>query len=400
MNQHKVTYIQRFIYPDSTAAGLQSIQMAAAFSRACGEGHLLVHDLTEGSETIKAHYGLEDSPLRLWSLHMRRNPLYRNTMSRFITFNSAIAGLFAIHPQWRGSQRKVLFTRSRLEAIYWGLMRRYWWWMRDWVLVFEAHDLDVPMLNGGYDRQAAKSKRTLRALKNYDVVLAITKGLVEDITEFSEGAVKPTLVPLSTGLPRLERAPEVTIPAEQVTLGYIGTVDQMRGVDHVLLALKHLPENVKLRIVGKVPGGPDNHPAWLADLLKDPQIAAKVEIRAPVPYARVASEIDACDIVIQPAGLNTHAARYAAPLKLFDYLARGKAILTAGVPSHLELLTNEVETVIYEPGSPESLAARVMTLLERPALAQHIATRAWERSAEFTYDARAQKILALVDEKK
>jgi glycosyltransferase involved in cell wall biosynthesis len=400
MNQHKVAYIQRFIYPDSTAAGLQTIQMAAAFSRVCGDGHLLVHDLSEQSETIKTHYGLENSPLHLWSMHMRRNPLYRNAMTRFLSFNSALAAIFATHPKWRGSQRKVLFTRSRLEAIYWGLMRRYWWWMRDWVLVFEAHDLEVPMQNGSYDRQTPKSKRTLRALKNYDVVLAITKGLAEDIADFSEGAVKPELVALSTGLPRLERAPEVKIAAAQVTLGYIGTVDQMRGVDHVLLALKHLPEGIKLRIVGKVPGSPDQRPAWLAELLNDSQIAPKVEIRAPVPYAQVAAEIDACDIMIQPAGLNTHAARYAAPLKLFDYMARGKAILTAGVPGHLELLTDEVETAIYEPGKPESLAARVVTLLEQPALAQQIATKAWERSAEFTYDARAQKILALVDAKK
>jgi len=112
----------------------------------------------------------------------------------------------------------------------------------------------------------------------------------------------------------------------------------------------------------------------------------------------VAAQIDACDIVLQPAGLNTHASRYAAPLKLFDYMARGKPIVAAGVPCHRELLQDGINARIYRPGDPEDLAACIMSLVEHPQQAEAIARTAWEQSADYTYDARARQILDMIEQ--
>jgi len=404
---YQIAYISRLIYPDRSANALQTIQMAAAFGRQTGDAYLFVHDLADSEGQIRQQYAVDGSPLRIWSLHAQRWPsfVYGNGKARFLAYNSAVAAILGLHPVWRraSGQRKVLFVRSRLESLYWGLMRPYLWWLRDWVFVYEAHDLEVPLRDGepvAYDYGSSRTMRTARALQNYDLVLAVTKELAEDIQIFTQGGVEPRVVPLCTGLQRLQRPPVVRFSPDRVVLGYIGTADRMRGVDHVLEALRFLPDRIHLRVVGRVRYSSDSGDttAWLSELLSDPDIASRAELDPPVPYAEVAAQIDACDIVLQPAGLNTHTSRYAAPLKLFDYMARGKPIVAAGVPCHLELLQDGVNARIYRPGDPEDLAACIMSLIEHPQQAEAMARRAWEQSANYTYEVRARRVLELVDE--
>ena len=397
-----IAYVSRHIYPDPTAAALQTIQMAAAFAHQTGDAHLFVHDLADSEKQIRQQYAVEESPLRIWPLHAKRWPsrVYGNGKARFLTYNSAVAAILGFHPAWwqASGQRKVLFVRSRLESSYWGLMRPYLWWLRDWILVYEAHDLQVPLRDAEsvvYGYNSPRTRRTARALKNYDLVLAITGELAEDIQVFTQGGVEPRVVPLCTGLQRLRRPPVVRLSSEQVVLGYIGTVDIEHGIGDLFQAVGLLPENYVLRIVGRVRAGVQ---AWLDRWMEDPARLRRIELRPPINYSEVMAEIDACDIVLAPAGNTVHSKRYRSPLKLFDYMARGKPIVAAGVPCHLELLQDGVNARIYRPGDPEDLAACIMSLVQQPQQAEGIVRMAWEQSANYTYDARARRILELVDE--
>src|SRR5690606_30018575 len=138
-------------------------------------------------------------------------------------------------------------------------------------------------------------------------------------------------------------------------------VDLLRGTDDILKAMRFTPDNIRLKIVGRISDNNDSNTDWLQDLLKDPSIANKVVIYPPVPYAKVVDEIDSCDILLQPSGSNTHASRYANPLKLFDYMARGKPIVAADVPSHREILEGH-NALFYRPGHPENLAHCITSL--------------------------------------
>jgi glycosyltransferase involved in cell wall biosynthesis len=405
-SNHKIAYISRLIYPSPAANALQTIHMATALAQQTGDTSLFVHDLAASEPEIRQQYGLVESPLRIVPLNTSRWPrrLYENTMARFLSYNSLVAGRLGLHREWRQAraQRKVLYVRSRLEALYWGLMRPYLGWLRDWIFIYEAHDLEGDSEEDDQAPSLSRLARTKRALGNYDLVICITGPLAGDIEAFTEGAVKPVVLSLATGLPRLQTCPQPGLDNHlgKITLGYVGTVDQMRGVDDVFKALRFLPDQIRLRIVGRIPdsNGSEGMPAWLSDLLRDPAIANRVEFHSPVPYSQVAAEIDACDLVLQPAGLNAHASRYAAPLKLFDYMARGKPILAAGVPCHLELLQDGMNARIYKPGDPQDLASEIMTLVNQPLQAEAIAKAAWEQSANYTYQARAKRILQLVDE--
>ena len=53
---------------------------------------------------------------------------------------------------------------------------------------------------------------------------------------------------------------------------------------------------------------------------------------------------------------------YASPLKLFEYMALGRAIVASGSPNIREILDHEQDALLFEPGSPTSLAAAICRL--------------------------------------
>ena len=405
----KIAYIQRLRYPDPSAAALQSISMAAAFSKRV-DTTFFVHDVTVPERQIRDTYSIKDAPLHIQSLYSERWPklLYHSGL-RHLVYNGIIALLFGFQHKWHTSlkQCNVLFVRSRREILFWGLYRSWFPWLRNWIFICELHDLMISQGAGSGETLSQKSKEkninlVTKALKNFDLVLPITRALGEDLVSLFQGKIQINVVTLSTGLSRLDNSPVLPNRQDkQIVLGYIGTIDQMRGTDQVFQALRSLPSNFVLRVVGVIKGKDKNgnYPEWLSKLLAEPSIAQKVSFSDPMPYHLIATEIDSCDIVLQPAGLNEHAMRYAAPLKLFDYMARGKPIIAADVPAHKELLQDGVNARLYRAGEPENLAAVILSLAENLLQQQEIAIQAWKQSINYTYEARAKKIINLIEQK-
>lgn len=411
-SKYKIAYVSRVIYPSSRAHALQTIQMAAAFANRTGDAHLFVRDIAASKEYIRQHYDINGSPLQIWSLHANRLPMrLRGVYGLPSIFNSAIATILGLKRTWRlaSVRRKVLFNRGIGDFTYWGLMRPHLLGFRKWIFVYEAHDVaglrpEAALEENPFDLQdgseGRRRQRQFRAMKNYDLILCVTQVLSDDLKRWSSGRLQPHVVRHASALPRLPRSPELRPFGDRVLLGYIGTIDTYRGIDKLLMAMRFLPENYVLRLVGRVPDRSNNgqDPEWLRDLLHDPDISSKVELFPCVPVHNVVEEIDRCDILLQPASSHILTLRYASPLKSFDYMVRGKPIVAADVPCHRELFQDGVNALLYRYDDVEHIAASIKSMIEQPQRAESIARRAWEQSAEYTYDARARRILDLVDE--
>jgi glycosyltransferase involved in cell wall biosynthesis len=396
---YKIAYVSRETYPNPNASSLQTLNMVAALTHYAGSVYLFVHELADSEASICEKYGVGESGLRFWSLKLNRWPssLRATSFLRAVLYNTQIAFLLNAHRRWRRSpgSRPVLFVRSRLEGLYWGLMRPYLWPMRDWLFVYEVHDIGLPLNkdNTGYDGESKRGQRTIKALKNYDLVLAKTAVMAADLQAMTKDAVKPIVFPNGSAL-RRDSPPNVELKPDKVLLGYVGTVDLSHGVEVLITALRHLPDSWRLRLVGRVSL---DRQSWIETQLRDPALAGRVEYCSPVGYGEVTRHIDECDILLVPAGDTTLSNRYRSPLKIFDYMARGKPIVATRVPAHLELLTEGVNAVMFEPGNFVDLAAQIKALVEQPEQAQRIAHTAWELSAQYTYDGRAQNLLQLID---
>ncbi|HKU65491.1 MAG TPA: glycosyltransferase, partial [Rhizomicrobium sp.] len=85
----------------------------------------------------------------------------------------------------------------------------------------------------------------------------------------------------------------------------------------------------------------------------------------------LAGYISAFDIALQP-----EVTAYASPLKLFEYMALGRAIIAPDAPNIREILTHEVDALLFEPDNPQSLATAIRRLAGDGALRARLGTAA------------------------
>jgi glycosyltransferase involved in cell wall biosynthesis len=88
---------------------------------------------------------------------------------------------------------------------------------------------------------------------------------------------------------------------------------------------------------------------------------------------------------------------YASPLKLFEYLALGKAIVGPAQPNIEEILRQDHNAVLFDPADPNGLAAAVSRLCGDAALRSRVAENAQRTIADMqlTWGANARKVVGL-----
>jgi glycosyltransferase involved in cell wall biosynthesis len=403
MENIKLAYIHTMAFPSQEANALDAIWTASALSRRVNTTFFMPRRNTSISD-MKKYYGISDSPLRIQSMYLNLFPdrfllAYKNS------YEQALSIHFHIRAGWAGFiGQKILYVRHPKELLFWGLQRERQKWLRNWTLCYESHDplgLNPNHFQGknpfelkdgteGIHRQAV-----LKAAKNFDLIICNSQALAEDLESWTKKNIQPHFVPLASLLPRLPESPKIHF-GERILLGYIGTIDQYRGVNILLEAMRYLPKNCFLKIVGRFREEEGVDPDWLNKVMGDLQIGPKVELKGPIPINEVMDEIDQCDIVIQPASADILDSRYATPQKSFDYMVRGKPIVAGDVPCHRELFHDGKSATLYRL-NPQSLAECVMNLVRNPGHAEKIAREAWEQSAQYYLARRVDNILNLVE---
>jgi glycosyltransferase involved in cell wall biosynthesis len=84
------------------------------------------------------------------------------------------------------------------------------------------------------------------------------------------------------------------------------------------------------------------------------------------------------------------------PIKLFTYLAAGRAILAPDAPDTRELLADGETALLVEPDRAEAAAAALDRLLAEPGLAARLSANALALAHELTWDRRAEAIAAFL----
>ena len=398
----KIAYIHRTSFPSTEANTFDSIWSAAALSEKV-DTTFFVPRLKSSLSKLREYYEIVGSHLKLRSMHLNLIP--DRLLLRFpSTYENLLSFYLHFHPKWAGFRgQKVLYVREPKELLYWGEKRANRKWMKDWILCYEAHDtlgldpsffLEVVSGNSPTNRTPIE-RRTLAAAQNFDLMICNTQTLADDMRDWSNGLLKPHVITLASPLPRLERIPEIKF-GENITVGYIGTIDKYRGVDILLDAMKYLPEKIHLMIVGRFRIEQGVDPDWINKYNNDPQMMNRIEIRLVDQINDVAAEIDKCDIVVQTASHDVIDSRYAAPLKSYGYMMRGKPIIAGNVTSHHELFVDGQSAALYDL-DPKSLAECIMNLVNNVDLANKLAVNAWKQSSHYTFSRKVTDLLSLIN---
>jgi glycosyltransferase involved in cell wall biosynthesis len=85
-------------------------------------------------------------------------------------------------------------------------------------------------------------------------------------------------------------------------------------------------------------------------------------------------------------------ARYLSPMKLFEYLACGRAILSSDLPVLQEVL-NISNAILLPPDDIETWAQAIKRLQSNPHLCQQLSHQAQQDALRYTWESRASRIL-------
>ena len=185
----------------------------------------------------------------------------------------------------------------------------------------------------------------------------------------------------------LERGAE---RAPGLVLGFVGFYRDWHRLDLVLEAMR-APElaAAQLVLVGEGPVRGE-----LERQARELGLEARVRFAGPRPHAEIPALLPAFDVALVPA-INA----YASPLKLFEYLAAGLAVIAPDQPNLREVLVHQQDALLVQSSALEPLRGALVRLAADPALRARLgaAARAKVAALDLTWQGNARRVLAAVE---
>lgn len=182
---------------------------------------------------------------------------------------------------------------------------------------------------------------------------------------------------------------------DRFVVGFVGWIRSWHGVDYLISAVDRAVAEIpglSCLIVGDGPAIPELK-KQVAELQREKEIIFTGALDShAIPQA-----LAAIDVAVQP-----NVTEYASPIKLFEYLAMGKAIIAPDKDNIKEVVEDGHTALIYETGDIDQLAAHIKRLYHDPTL-RHRLSQAAENLIEergYYWQANARKVIALVSPKR
>ena len=244
--------------------------------------------------------------------------------------------------------------------------------------------------------------RAFLSLAGRKRILPITRALVDLLEQeyaqrFSPGMA--VVSPNGVDLARYQNLPDpvqarrsLNLP-EQATAGYTGHLYPGRGIS-LLMELAHRFPEVQFLWVG---GRPEDVAQWRSKL--GAEGIYNVNLAGHIENERLPGFQAAAEILLMPyekviAGSSGgNSAAYCSPMKMFEYMACGRAILSSDLPVIREVL-NETNARLCLPEDAAAWSDAFQTLLEDAPLRKQLGDKAREDVQGFTWEQRARNALA------
>lgn len=235
------------------------------------------------------------------------------------------------------------------------------------------------------------------AWRRADVVLPVTQVLADSVA--AVGVPRGRIVAVPNGVneqhfaaaPTREQAKANLGWADALVLGFVGFVRDWHGVDRVLhwMASPDAPGHARLLLVGDGPAR-----AGLERLAGELGLAERFRVTGVVSREAMPDCLAAFDIALQPA-----VTPYASPLKLFEYLVLGHAMIAPDTPNIREILRHGDNALLCAPDDDASFRDALTALATDAALRERLGRRARGTVDEMnlTWRGNARKVVALAE---
>ncbi len=224
-----------------------------------------------------------------------------------------------------------------------------------------------------------------------DHILPVTRVLADEVRKAGVEGERISVIPNGIDPNRFASAPSSGEAkarlglSGRLVLGFTGFVREWHGLESVLevMAVRH-EQPLHLLLVGDGPAR-----ASLESRARSLGIADRLTLTGIVGRDQIADHVAAFDIALQPAVVS-----YASPLKLFEYMVLGRAIVAPDQPNMREVLTADRDALLFPPNSKEGLAEAVARLCDDRELRERLGQGAMEtiRRCGYTWAANAERV--------
>ena len=364
----RISYLFNSSTPSSNPSSIQVVNTCSAFTQLSHRVKLIVPNTGQNVSLLK-FYGINKSPKLIKLKYFNKFPL-----SFYYYLFSLFSIVYAIF-----DKTELYITRNIFNLILLNILKKK-------VIIEIHHDLH----NEGRLVKFLCKHTNVFNKKNIIKIIAITNAVKKYlIKNFDIDPNKIDVIPSASSLKfkftNLKRK-------KFYNIGYFGSLDASKGANFIIKLSKKDRLN-KYSIYGGS--------QYDVSRLKKKGIPSNLKINPSVQYGRLKPLISKMDILLMPSSTQKirsignigNIVKFTSPLKLFDYLASGKLIITSNVSVLKEILSDEKNCLVVSNFNTNNWIKKINKVKFEISKINKIKRNAFELSKKYTYLKRAKKIL-------
>ncbi len=380
----RVAYAAFDPFPNLKGSGTRIARLAGALAEAGASVTVLS---LPGTCRVELPTGVELRPLRIAE---------DNYLCRALAFRAAIAReLVALRPdvvQFRGpfeGQAALAFVRGRAVRS-----------------LFEVNGLPSVELRYHYPAVATATRfeaklrdSEQRLLAAADAVITQSRATERFLSLRGMPGGRSAVIPNGADPLPLETCARQS-GTGPTRLLYVGTLAPWQGLPDLLVALRRAAraDDLQLDVVG---WGQKRWRRLLERRARRLKVGERVTFHGAVPRSELAGLIAASDICAAPLRRDRrNRVQGCSPIKLFEYMAAGRAVLATNLPCLQEIVRDGATGVLARASHTHDLAVRLGELAADPGLRARLGARARRELAESaTWEHRTAALVAFYRER-
>jgi len=368
-----VCYLTFASFPSTAAHSVHIINMCESMSR-IGYNVVLLADILSAPERIFDHFDIKHT-FHLENIRLKKIRYF----GRFLALRKMFFLIKKIKPD-------LLYTRDIFNG----------WLARKLKIpfIFELHELP-----GGKIRRFLLSR--ILSSDNLEKIVFISKNMkLRFENDFPHAEVEKCVAHDGVNLKKFENLESKEnlrktfgLSQDKYIAGYTGSLFPGRGVDIILDLAQRIPEVLFIFAGGEG--------AYLLDLkshLEDLNLD-NVVLLGYIPYKSIPGFLKACDVLLMPYQAHVlhrqdrhDTVQYMSPLKMFEYMAAGKPIISSRIPVLEEILQENKNSILVTPADVFEWENALKKLKNDDNFVQKISEQARKDVAGFTWDQRTMLI--------
>jgi len=180
---------------------------------------------------------------------------------------------------------------------------------------------------------------------------------------------------------------------DKVVVGFVGSFGPWHGVDLLAKTITRLigtNSNLHFLFVGDGVMRP-----VIEKIIGEGKMEDFVTMTGVVSYDKIPQYLAASDIVVSPTLPNKDGSRFfGSPIKIFEYMAMGKAIVASDLEQIGKVLVHEKTAILVKPGDENALMGGILKLAGNKILCDKIGKAAREEVIRnYTWEMNAKRVI-------